>query len=405
MFRLTRPMKGIFSTSRLPIRIAAKQQQGKVENVRKVKIRQKGVTVKTVAMTGIALYIASDIYARLVLDPLEKGAAEALEGMPVEQEEQEEGAIFIPFPGTVQQLKPRPYRGQDPEWQEFVKFSQDKELQTQLRDELAQYVRKLAQNHPVIFMKVGKELKQRRCWLDVDFPPAGPPEFVRSGIEISDEKIGWATNPVDSHTVYRIRSVLWPSAMAVAFWNFAKVLAIDDTKRFASYLGIKSKDPPLSIDQILSKQQQMMKGTLPNNKPGLPTSASNEAQAANNPKAMIKISDPAKATLSTQTPGEEKTSEAEEVGPGTKTAAFWHMHFNRPITVMKTKIAQLWRPAPSYPPRGSILFSGMVELEAPKAFLVFDIRAAWDPQTKDFDTRSMRIQLRRLQWRAQAPIA
>lgn len=34
-------------------------------------------------------------------------------------------SLFIPFPGTTKQLPVTPYRGSDPEWQEFIKFSQD----------------------------------------------------------------------------------------------------------------------------------------------------------------------------------------------------------------------------------------------------------------------------------------
>ena len=44
------------------------------------------------------------------------------------EEEEEEVGIFIPFPGTTKQLQPKPYRGTDPEWQAFIKFSKDKSL-------------------------------------------------------------------------------------------------------------------------------------------------------------------------------------------------------------------------------------------------------------------------------------
>jgi len=226
-------------------------------------------------------------------------------------------------------------------------------------------------------------------------------------IEISDEAISWATQPVDSLTVYRLRSVLWPSALARSFWNFTKVLVVDDTKRIAGMLGIRTKAGP-SMEQLINKQQQMMKGSLPNKKvPSLPPQAEAEGQATSNAKAMIKISASAKTRLrereNPQTPP-EKTEET-EVGPGTRTAMALHQHFRHAITVFRTKLKQTWRPAPSYPPRGSILVSGMVELEAPKAYLVFDVRGAWDPQTKAYDPRSMHLQLRRFQWKAQGPVA
>jgi hypothetical protein len=170
-------------------------------------------------------------------------------------------------------------------------------------------------------------------------------------------------------------------------------------------LGIRTKAGP-SIEQLLNKQQQMMKGSLPNKKgPSIPPQSEAEGQATSNAKAMIKISAPAKTRLTENRNTPEKDEEAEVVGPGTRVAMALHQHFNHAITAFKTKMRQTWRPAPSYPPRGSILVSGMVELEAPKAYLVFDVRGAWDPQTKAYDPRSMHLQLRRFQWKAQGPVA
>jgi len=144
-----------------------------------------------------------------------------------------------------------------------------------------------------------------------------------------------------------------------------------------------------------------MKGSLPS-KDGPPAQA--EGEATNNAKAMLKISTSAKTRLAEQTQTPEKASqETEELGPGMRLAMALHQHFNHAIVTFKSKVMQTWRPAMTYPPRGSILVGGLVELEAPKAYLVFDVRAAWDPQTQDFDPMSMFLQLRRFQWKAQSP--
>ncbi|TVY16512.1 hypothetical protein LARI1_G005127 [Lachnellula arida] len=400
MFRHTRPMRGIFSMSRLPLKLEAKKQAGQPMNVQKVRFRKQAFRPKMLAFYFVTCFICYDIYGRMVLDPIDKAAMEIMEGLPAEETEEVEDGLFIPFPGTVKETKRKPYRGSDPEWQEFVKFSQDKKEQTKVRDELARRVRRIAERHPGITRKCGKDLSQRRCWLDVDFPHYPPPEFERSGIEITDEAILWTTQPVDSLTVYRLRHVLWPSALALSFWNFTKVLIVDDTKRIASMLGIRSTPSAPSIEQLLQKQQQMMKGSLPN-KDGPPAQV--EGDTTSSPKAMIKISAAVKTRLSEE--NEEKTTEETEAWPGTRVAAALHQHFNHAIMAFKGKLMQTWRPAPDYPPRGSILVSGMVELEAPKAYLVFDVKAAWDPQVQDFDTRSMMVHLRRFQWKNQGPLA
>lgn len=105
-----------------------------------------------------------------------------MKDLPEDEEgEEEETGLFIPFPGTTKQLKPKPYRGSDPEWQEFINFSKDKELARKVRDELAAFVRQLADKHPVLSLRCGNGMKLRRYWLDVDFPTHPPPEFERSG--------------------------------------------------------------------------------------------------------------------------------------------------------------------------------------------------------------------------------
>jgi hypothetical protein len=123
---------------------------------------------------------------------------EALKDMPEELTEEDHKPLFIPFPGTTKQLKPKPYRGSDPEWQEFIKFGKDQKLAQRVRgqwstfltfeptlthhvEELANYVQQVALRHPVLAIRCGKQMKLRRYWLDVDFPQHAPPEFERSG--------------------------------------------------------------------------------------------------------------------------------------------------------------------------------------------------------------------------------
>ena len=68
-----------------------------------------------------------------MLDPLERAAVEAMKDMPEELTEEDHKPMFIPFPGTTKQLKAKPYRGSDPEWQEFIKFSKDQKLAQRVR--------------------------------------------------------------------------------------------------------------------------------------------------------------------------------------------------------------------------------------------------------------------------------
>lgn len=81
-------------------------------------------------ITGVVVYVGFEVWSTLVMGPLGKAVSD-IGSLP--QEDEEEGSIFIPFPGTTKQMQPKPYRGSDPEWQEFLKFSADKALAQRTR--------------------------------------------------------------------------------------------------------------------------------------------------------------------------------------------------------------------------------------------------------------------------------
>lgn len=72
----------------------------------------------------------------VALAPLDK-LAEELEAedakQGVDQDEEDDASLFLPFPGTIKKIKPAPYKGNDPEWLEFVKFSKSQELNVKVR--------------------------------------------------------------------------------------------------------------------------------------------------------------------------------------------------------------------------------------------------------------------------------
>ena len=75
-----------------------------------------------------------------------------------------------------------------------------------------------------------------------------------------------------------------------------------------------------------------------------------------------------------------------------------------PWKAFTQQFSKAWKRAPEQPPRGCVLVSGLVELEAPKGFAVVDVVAYWNPKTRQFDNKSMMVRLRRFQLRNQAPI-
>lgn len=70
--------------------------------------------------------------------PLDRAAEEIEKNLGKSDEAFE--PLFIPFPGTIKELKPQPYRGSDPEWQEFIKISRDLKLSQKIRGTLRMYL-------------------------------------------------------------------------------------------------------------------------------------------------------------------------------------------------------------------------------------------------------------------------
>lgn len=70
------------------------------------------------------------IFTTVVFSPLDKLD---LDEETAKEMDDQGGSIFIPFPGTIKQVQPVPYRGSDPEWQEYVKFSKDPALGKRIR--------------------------------------------------------------------------------------------------------------------------------------------------------------------------------------------------------------------------------------------------------------------------------
>lgn len=212
-------------------------------------------------------------------------------------------------------------------------------------------------------------------------------------IEINPDFIAISTMPVDSLTVFRIRNTLWPSPIMRSFWSFTKVLALDRIKSVAKYFGIQIGSPPTTIEQVLAKHAELTRGLPPSKrdpKDG-PSPLPSTLQA---PPAM---QNPGRATIP-KLP--EEKSGSEDKG----SLVPLQEHLKKPMLAFKSMLARTWRPAKNYPPRGSILVTGFVEVDSPRAWLVFDVKAAWDPKTKTYDPRSMVLSLRRLQMKKQGPL-
>jgi hypothetical protein len=207
-------------------------------------------------------------------------------------------------------------------------------------------------------------------------------------IEIGDNFIAWSTMPVDSLTVFRLKQTLWPSAMALSSWNFVKVLVADDAKRIAIMLGIRPHPPSIPTMDKFINHQFMEVGGL--GKFGPPI---NSSQPSDGKKTMV------------PTPQGTPDSNAPQTKPSElQLSELTRLYLSRPFTAFKAKFFQVYKPLRDYPPRGSIVVTGLVELESPRAYLVMEVDAAWNPKTNKYDSRSMAMKLKSVSPKKQGPL-
>lgn len=214
--------------------------------------------------------------------------------------------------------------------------------------------------------------------------------------------------PVDSLTVFRIRQALWPSALTQSFWSFSKVLIKQDTAIIAEMLGIQSRPQP-SVEALLAQRGKGSESETETSaqpaEDGVPRTAAATRSLAETThpepnRSLDKAPSDALDALTKRVKTEAQSNQEEK----DNALVPLKTHLMNAYTAFRTKFAQTWRPAPNYPPRGSILVSGLVELDSPNAWLVMDVRAAWDPKTKSYDARSMQVVMRRFQMKKQAPL-
>ncbi|KAK0658026.1 hypothetical protein B0T16DRAFT_363347 [Cercophora newfieldiana] len=400
MPRLMRPLRWVLNSPRM-LRQLPKHQQaslqlpdGQTVVIQSVRLKQRRQTVggriNRYLLAGVSIYIIGSFI--------------------IEQEFLDD--VFIPFPLTTRRLDPQPYRGTDPEWQEFVRIAKDKDLQTKLKQNLANSVLQAARKNPVLTMRTGKEIQIRRYWMDVDYPYVAPPEYEASGLKFTDEYIEWTKQPVDSFTAKLLDRVLWPTPMASSFWALGTAIVGHKTAEIARYFGISTASPEAPPSSTNASS------------PGpLPSSHNPQIQKAldrmrrNSTRNPGEVRDPSSMTLDAPEPPRGKTPApaSDKTPTSTENAQpagdrFWGEDKVKsavstgfsPWKVFMKQFGKTWTPIHPEPPRGSVAFSGLVELDSTKCWVVVDVFGWYDPKAKQFTNVMMR--LRRLQDKMQSPM-
>lgn len=200
--------------------------------------------------------------------------------------------------------------------------------------------------------------------------------------------------PVDADIVFKMRRILWPSVFGQSFWSFGKTLLNQHAATVGEFFGIQPA-PQNSFEEILAKHTK---------RPMITSGKTDESSGNSVPPRSYPESASGKTIPESPTAAKDETGLVNSPSFTGSLLSTMQFHTGSALMAFKTTFLQTWKSARTYPPRGSIIVSGLVELDAPRAWLVVDIKAAWDPKTKSFDRKSMNLSIRRMQMKKQAPL-
>ncbi|TGJ86371.1 hypothetical protein E0Z10_g2365 [Xylaria hypoxylon] len=410
MLRLLRLPRNIFS---LGARVnPTRSSQPEVVRIQRVKFLRNRFKASNVLITIAFSYTFYELLTRALVGLLDEAELELTEQERQELEEEEAEPMFIPFPGFTQMVEPPPYRSTDPEWRAYIKVSRNQALLTSIRGSLAEMARRAVVSHPLLARRFGNDTNVSKFWLDVQYPLRPPPTFVRQGLSFgAGNGMMWSTQPVDTVAVFWTRQALWPSALTLSLWSFTNALMAQNAMNVARFFGYETQTDPLgNMQQAMEKIQQQLKkqsGKPDSVPPPLP---SQDRTSEGSTTSSIPPVDK-RSSGSTTTPGTLGTRAGiDNAIPNVPSAKDTYVvrtaqgHTSGPWETFTKSLAQRWRRAPAYPPRGSIRVSGLVEINTPRAIITVDCAAWWDPQTEKYDTKTLALELRTIRPKLQTPL-
>jgi hypothetical protein len=252
---------------------------------------------------------------------------------------------------------------------------------------------------------------------------------------LADDGLSIVTQPVESDLVFKLERTLMPTAMTLSMWSFSVTLAQHNFYNIAKQFGYEPKtEQVMNVQQTLDRIRQYIERSPPPKSPGSfaePTSLdpkrtdSKDEKALGHSKRQAADGSPTDSAASQASPPDSapdastgsrfpgavspftKPSEMSEKRPSAKdvhgvkevsehTVGAWQ--------ALRQKWQQVWKPKRPFPPRGSVQFSGLVEVASPKASLVVDVLAWYDPKTNSVDGKTLRLALRAIKPRQVTPV-
>jgi len=270
--------------------------------------------------------------------------------------------------------------------------------------------------------------------------PEVPPPYRPTGvlmhrrIEFTEEGVSVKEREIDPDIAQNISRLLFPAPLAMSLFSFGSTLWKQNYQDLKTYFGIQPGHTGGSAPQHSTHSQQIQKAIG-----NLQQQGTKDPSAANSKRAMEERTAPDSAARSTPTPrgtpatpsapansppsggqtGHTKTAPRQppppKADPALDNVTVDLTLLGRPWGPMRQHIDGAWnnfkktlaarsRRPPHLHTSGSILVSGIVELDTDKAHVLLDVYSFWDPKTRKYDYATMRMSLRRMKLKQQRPL-
>ena len=295
-------------------------------------------------------------------------------------------SLFVPM--TWATKMPREfYKGSDPEWQEFIKVAKDPDRQARLMAELAAFLQKGAQSHPLIMRQLGGEVTVGKYWLDTQFPEAPPQDYTRAGLEFGDGFIAWSMQRINQEDHLRHLRALWPEAVFDSLWTTVKALAGVNYRRAQQALGLASRDPLAPEERwktaldIVNRHRDRQQGKGVGNaqlEPGGPANPSDMA------RSEAKPSDPVSGSRLGSSDAKTPMWPLPSI-PLPSRDSFDTPDLPMAMHIFQSTLNKRWNPQ-AEPPRGAFIISGLVEMRGKRGRMLFEVSSCYQPKQDKFIT-------------------
>ncbi|KEY68455.1 hypothetical protein S7711_01229 [Stachybotrys chartarum IBT 7711] len=337
----------------------------------------------------VAIYLCANIFLAIVIDPLFDWLDEELPEDEAElkdaQPEYEFVGYFLPFPWKIKEVKEPPYKGSDPEWEQFVAINRDKKLQKAIRSELANTIKTSVERSPISKHLGGPqtELKKGKSPI-LQIPQAILLRLTIIAISLSirfDEGISWTSVPVDTMVARQLKDAVYPKAAVLGAWAFLTSIASSTAQQVTDAFKTKGAEAPDVTWQSVAINKMKERGDLP--APG----AEVKTQV---PPPMMKLPNPREQTPNSHAVSNPFTGDRLEISD----------RMDGALRAAVSTFAKNWKNQ-AVPARGCFQLDGFVEIQGKKAIMKIHTTAWYDPQIRKFVT--IDVQVRHILPLAQRP--